>query len=61
MFMKFLKYYDKYQKRDRFAEVKQHAMWFAKYIDKAKSIRVELMKAKTKEDIKKIYFNLTTV
>lgn len=58
MFLRFLKYYKKYGKRDRFPEIRQQAMWFMKYIDAAKSIRQKLMNAKDEKEIENIYGSL---
>ncbi|MBW3021947.1 tRNA dihydrouridine synthase DusB [Candidatus Woesearchaeota archaeon] len=58
VFIKFLSYYNRYQKRNRFPEIRQHAMWFSKYIGKAKSMRVKLMNAKTEQEVKKIFKEL---
>ncbi|MEA3429702.1 MAG: tRNA dihydrouridine synthase DusB [Nanoarchaeota archaeon] len=55
MFIQFLKYYDKYVPRERFAEIRQHAMWFMKYAPGAKDLRKKLMIAKDIKKIKEIY------
>jgi len=54
-FMRFLAYYDKYEKTRSFTELKQQAMWFTKGIMGAKELRYHLMKAKSVNDILKIY------
>lgn len=45
-FMKFLKYYDKYEKMRSFTELKQQAMWFVKGINGARELKRRLMIAK---------------
>jgi len=54
-FLKFLKYYDKYQNRERFPEIKQHAAWFIKFIKGAKKLREEIIKTNNTEELKKIF------
>ena len=55
MFMKFLRYYKKYNESLNFPEIKQHAIWFAKGFENAKNLRKELIQSKTIEEIKKNY------
>ena len=55
IFLKFLKYYDKYEKNRSFSELRQQAMWFTKGIQGAKKLRSEIMNAKTVEEILNLY------
>ncbi|MBN2053150.1 tRNA dihydrouridine synthase DusB [Candidatus Woesearchaeota archaeon] len=54
-FMKFLEYYENYEKIRSFTELKQQAMWFTKGMTGARDLRYNLMKAKGVNDILRIY------
>ncbi|MBW3015658.1 tRNA dihydrouridine synthase DusB [Candidatus Woesearchaeota archaeon] len=57
-FMKFYNYYKKYQKRDRFPEIKQHACWFFKKVEGAKLLREEVLKVENEDELLKVYQSL---
>jgi tRNA-dihydrouridine synthase B len=54
-FMKFLRYYEKYEKMRSFTELRQQSMWFIKGINGAKELKRRLAKAKSVEEILGIY------
>lgn len=55
IFLKFLKYYEKYSKMNKFAEIKQHSVWFTRNMTEARRLREALTKARSAEEIKEIY------
>lgn len=48
IFFEFLRYYEQ-QKRQSYSELRQHAIWFFKYIRQAKRIKNEIGKIETRE------------
>tara|TARA_B100001971_G_C18230578_1_gene563628 strand:+ start:739 stop:1686 length:948 start_codon:yes stop_codon:yes gene_type:complete len=53
-FMKFLGYCEKYEKRIRFPELRQQAMWFTKGIYGSKKLRLRLSKVRSIDEIRSV-------
>jgi tRNA-dihydrouridine synthase B len=54
LFTEFVGYYEKYCPRDNFSEIRQHAMWLLKGIDKGAELKNKVSRTKNIEEIKEI-------
>ena len=52
--LKFTKYYEKYDKNSSFTEYRQHIMWFSKTLKSSSSLRQQLLKTNTFDEVKNI-------
>ncbi|MEK6952011.1 MAG: tRNA dihydrouridine synthase DusB [Nanoarchaeota archaeon] len=51
LFLKFFNLYQKYEKRKKFSELRQHAMWFTKGMKNSRYLRNKLLNCKTEKEI----------